>query len=231
MKLVMEIVAIVETIQYVCVSAASISAVFGITKWRQEIQYRKYTELAEEMHIVLSQIKDAVIEIRNPFSHEEEGSTRKRQPDETKNDEQLLDRAYVVIERMEGFSDLFSKFRALQYKHIALFGNDKRVLFSNVINIINELSFSSIRLANLWRQQDRISHMTQEERRKHLDELEKMQSIFWQYEPNDEFSKKLDNSLEKFEKGYLDRLSKGKKPRKRLGLDMELASQELTDNS
>jgi hypothetical protein len=209
------IVKIAEIIQYLCVSLASVFAVFGITKWRSEINYKKYTEIAEETRKLFYQVKDAVRVIRSPFGYQGEGSSRKRDSNENADDSKVMDQAYALIERMEKYSDLFIQLDSLRYKHISLFGIMRNDPFEQLSKIIRELRYSSYRLSELWRRQNRLSLYDESTKKSHFDEMEKWEAVFWEIKEDDEINKRIDEVIGiMMSKGYIDRLDKGKKPYK-----------------
>lgn len=85
--------------QAVAVVSACWAIILGIGAWKREFIGKRQIELAELTLAKFFEIKDAIALIRNPFAATGEGETRQRSENESPNDSQLLDRAYIVVER------------------------------------------------------------------------------------------------------------------------------------
>ena len=51
---------------------------------------------------------------------------------ETANEKEIRDRAFVVIERFQKEKETFDRLHALRYRFMVLFGNDKESLFKDL---------------------------------------------------------------------------------------------------
>jgi len=203
---------IFEIIQYGTVSLASVAAIIGINKWREEIEYKKYTDLAEETIELLYRVKDSIRNIRNPFSYDGEGESRKKSDTETSQEKEIRNRAYIIIERMEKYSDLFIKLDSAKYKFMAIFDKEAEKIFIEINKIIHTIRYSSYRLSDLWERQNHISSLSEEKRKEHLDEMHKWERIFWEIEENDDINNQIDKAINDLRIKYLDSMLNGKKP-------------------
>jgi hypothetical protein len=125
--------------QNVAVIIASFAAVFGIKAWRAEFVGKRKLALAEEVLVFFYQARDAIASIRHPFGYEGEGRTRKTGPKENPQHKELLDRAYVLIERYQRHADLFARLHALRYRCKAWFGDEALGPFDALNQVVKEL--------------------------------------------------------------------------------------------
>ncbi|MEY4704121.1 MAG: hypothetical protein RL042_317 [Nitrospirota bacterium] len=138
-----------DLIQSGAVIIASIVAIYGITAWRVEFVGKRRIELAEEVLALFYQAQDIINSIRSSFGYEGEGRTRKPGPNESPKDKDALNQAYVLIERYNRHTELFSRLHALRYRFMAQFGPDASAPFDDLNRIINELLLSAKRKARL----------------------------------------------------------------------------------
>lgn len=165
--------------QSVAIIAACWAIISGVGAWKREFIGKRKIELAENVLAAFFEINDAIAFIRNPFSSNKEGTTRKINPGETDADTNLLNRGYVVVERYEKKEDIFSKFNILKYKFMAVFGPETEEIFSDTNRIIHSIISSSRLLAtHYWKRQGRVK-MEADEFQKHLDEMHHHEGIFW----------------------------------------------------
>jgi hypothetical protein len=87
-----------EFLKDLSIIVASCTAIYGIGSWRREYVGKKRAELAEEALCHFYEARDAIQHIRNPFSRGGEGSTRKADENETPEQKEAFDRAYVLPE-------------------------------------------------------------------------------------------------------------------------------------
>jgi hypothetical protein len=113
-----------EFLKDLSIIVASCTAIYGIGSWRREYVGKKRAELAEEVLCLFYEARDAVQHIRNPFSRSNEGSSRKAGENETPEQKEAYDRAYVLFERFNTHIDLFSKMHSIRYRFMAQFGTD-----------------------------------------------------------------------------------------------------------
>ena len=123
------IMVVLEIIQSLAIIAASIVAFFGINSWRKEMKEKKEYTLAEEVLALFYEAQDKINAIRNPFSLEGEGRSRKADPSETPKQKEILDQAYVFIERYNNNSEVLNKLRTIRYRFMVLFGKNQAKLY------------------------------------------------------------------------------------------------------
>ena len=91
----------IELAKNISIILSAITILLGIRAWKREFIGKRKIELAEETLMLFYQARDAIRDIRSPFIRIGEGSTRKKLDNETSKETELMNRAYVVIERFE----------------------------------------------------------------------------------------------------------------------------------
>lgn len=138
-----------EIAQSASVILASLFAIYGIDAWRREFVGKRRIELAEEVLALFYQARDIIGSIRSSFGYVGEGETRKPGPNEKPEHKEALDSAYVLIERYNRHTEVFSRIHALRYRFMAQFGTDASTPFDDLNRVINELILSAQRKARL----------------------------------------------------------------------------------
>jgi hypothetical protein len=172
----------------------------GIGAWRREFVGKRQIELAEQVLAKFFEIRDAVAHIRNPFSRNDEGSTRQHGDHETPDETDLLNRGYIVIERYTTREAVFAEFNTLKYRFMASFGPETEEIFLETNKTVHSI-FSSARIlaTYYWKRQGRVP-MEGAEFQKHRDEMHKHEGIFWETgDENDEIKRRLNAIQAKLE--------------------------------
>jgi hypothetical protein len=181
-----------EIIENVGLIVAAITAIYGINAWRREFRGKKEYELAEEVLMLSYDCRDRLRTIRSHFVSNGEGSSRKIDPNETPEETELLNRAYIVFERYEKYQETFSKLFALRYRFMALFGKEAVQPIEDFRIALNEIFISAQMLPTYWRRQGRVQ-MTKEQFKEHLGEMREHESIFWgTFSERDKFNTKIE---------------------------------------
>lgn len=200
---------IFNIIQSICVITASITAIYGISTWRREAKWKRKYELAEEVLSLFYECKEKISIIRSPMSYVGEGKTRKRNENEKAEETEIMDNAFVFIERYEKEKEPFLKLYTLKFRFIAVFGKQANEPFDEIRKIVNEIMSSANKLGKrYWRDQGR-RNFTDEQFDKHLAEMEKLENIVWStYEENDVIEQKVDKCIVKIETYCLEIMKK-----------------------
>lgn len=196
----MDLNSILNIIQALSVTTASIVAVYGISSWRRETKWKRKYELAEEVLSCFYDISERFDIIRNPAGFVGEGQTRKRSEYETPSESKILDNAYVVIERYEREKAPFIKLKSLKYRFMVLYGKEAGEPFNEIVRLTNKLFFASHRLGRrYWKDQGK-KQLTQQQFERHLLEMEEQEAIFWaDYGDKDEFKLEVNQTIAKIE--------------------------------
>lgn len=196
----MDIKPYLDIIQGLSVIAVAISAVCGISLWRREAKWKRKYELAEEVLSCFYEISDSFDRIRSPAGYHGEGKTRKRNEKETPEESEILDSAYVIVERYENEKAPFIKLRSMKYRFMALFGEKAGVPFNEVEKLTRRLFVASYRLGNrYWKDQGR-KNFSEEQFERHFKKMNEYEEIFWaDYGETDKFKNEVNDVIKKIE--------------------------------
>lgn len=122
---------------------AAVVGIFGINAWRREHVGKRRIELAEEVMALFYEARDAIADVRNPLSLQAEGESRPASGRETEGDKLARDRAYIPIKRLQERSQLFSRIFAVQYRFMAMFGQEAGQPFLDLDTVIREIRVAS----------------------------------------------------------------------------------------
>lgn len=187
--------------QTLAVIVASGTAIYGINSWRREYREKKKMELAEDVLSLFYEAKDLLSAIRHPFAYAEEGKSRVYSPNETPEQKQALDQAYVVWERYLKYQEPFNKLRALRYRTMVIFGKEARRPFDELNSIIFELKSAASMLGNYWYRLNRkYIHMTESELKNLTDNIDKYSAIFYEITTPDPINEKTSRIISDIEK-------------------------------
>ncbi|RUV18026.1 hypothetical protein [Mesorhizobium sp. M7A.F.Ca.MR.245.00.0.0] len=187
-------------LQTASVVIAAISVAIGVTAWRRSALGQKRFELAERVYELFLEARDAFSHIRSPFGYGGEGSTRNKREGETEEETQLLNNAYVAIERYNNKAEVFSKLIPLKHRFSLYFGKETAEPFTELTSIINEIFLASRQLSRSWRDQGR-SPMSPEEFEKHLERMHRAEGVFWEgAEDPDLLKQRIDAMVAKIER-------------------------------
>jgi hypothetical protein len=163
---------------------AAWAVILGVNAWRREYVGKRRLELAEEVLALFYEARDVISYIRSPFSISGEGSTREAAPNESPEEKQINDRAYIVFERYNKRQDLFNKIHSMRYRYMARFGKDSAKPFNELNKIVNEIFSSAQMLSFYWKEQGHRVWESKAEFEKHLKEMRKHESVFWEMSPD-----------------------------------------------
>jgi hypothetical protein len=136
-----------EIVKSIGVIIASGVAIWGINSWRREAKWKRKYELAEEVLANFYEAHQAIQIIRSPFGFGHEGSSRPKQENETKEESQIYNQAYVSRERFERNKKSFEKLQALKFRFITLYGKEYEQHFDKFNQTVNKIFFASDQIA------------------------------------------------------------------------------------
>ena len=193
----MDAVNIIESTVVILASLiTSGTVIYGVNAWRREAVGKRKLELAEEVLALFYEARDAIRYIRNPFSQVGEGSTRIAAPNESPEEKQINNNANIVFERYNKRQDMFNKLYSIRYRYMAHFGKDASKPFDELNKIVNEIFISARMLSYLWKQQGSHQWKSDEEFKKHLEEMHKYEAIFWyQGEERDSVTPRVNDAI------------------------------------
>jgi hypothetical protein len=199
-----------KIIETIAVIIAAVVAIYGISSWRREAKWKRKYELAEEVLSCLYEISETFDMMRNPCGYVGEGKTRKRRDGESQEESDILDKAYVLVERYEKNKEPFIKLQSLKYQFMALYGNETKEYFNEIMQLRNQLFHASHMLGTrYWKDQGRRK-MTEQQEKQHLGKMDKFERLFWSdFEEKDEFNESMDSCINKIEKRCWEIIKKG----------------------
>lgn len=165
-----------------------------ISAWKVEFLGKRQIELAEEVLALFYQIRDIIESIRSSFGYEGEGKTRKPGPNERPEDKDALDQAYVLIERYNRHTEVFSRLHALRYRFMAQFGTDTSTPFNDLNRLINELLLAAQRRARLAMVPARSLQSDAALEKYHREWFEN-ERVYYSGDENDPIAKKLEQVI------------------------------------
>jgi hypothetical protein len=168
-----------DIINTASVVIAAGSFVWGVRAWRSSYIGQKRIELAEEVYGLLLKCTDHIQIIRSPFGYEGEGSTRKRAENETPEESEIYDRAYVAIERFAKVQEDFSNLFALAIRFELYFGSGAAGPIRTLREIVQEIHLASRRLNHYWRAQGK-SFPNDDAFQQHLERMHEAEGVFWE---------------------------------------------------
>jgi hypothetical protein len=170
---------ILNVLESVSVIIASLIAIAGISSWRRQIQVQKESDLAEEVLTGFFEIRDAIGAIRSPFGFEGEGKSRKRAENESEQQSEVLDKAFVIVERYQKYFEKFAKLNGQRYRIRSLFGEDYLGPFLKMDDIVRQMMISSRQLQMIWEQMERRARTHRDIDDKISEELRKWEDVFY----------------------------------------------------
>lgn len=180
---------VVEHISNILVSVAAIVASYvalkGLHTWRREYVGRRQIDLAEQVLALFYEVKDVIAGARGSFTFPGEGSTRKAIEDETPEQTEIRNHAYVLIERLNGRADLFARLRSLRYRFMAQHGKDAATPFDDLAEIRAKLVGSSRALARLLERLQRPM-LSPDELKRLWEQIEKTEAIYHEGDPDED---------------------------------------------
>ena len=193
---------VIEIIKVIAVLIASVIAWWGIDSWRRETRWKIKYNLAEEVLTLAFQIQEAVREIRSPFSQSGEGKSRKRGENESPDNTELWDRAYVLYERYHSRQEPFNKMRTAKHRFLAVYGREHEELFERLDKQINEIfAANDILLTVYWGSAGKEMVWDNEaERKQHHEEMREYGRILRTSSIKDEFGQQFNGIIDEFEK-------------------------------
>lgn len=169
----------------IIVSVSGIIAIFvairGINEWRREHVGKRRIDLAEEVLALFYDARDVISAARSDMGYKGEGATRKHGENETAEQSEILDRAYVAIERLKSRQELFSRLHALRYRFMAQNGNEAAKPFLDLRAVQSKIVSASRRVSHLWLRFSGRDH-TRDEYQKLDKSLREQEAIIWEGE-------------------------------------------------
>jgi len=120
-----------------------------------------------------------------------------RENNESDKDFDARKKASIIFCRYDKHKELFNKIQSMRYRFMAQIGKKRAEPFDELRNIVNHIFFSARMLAQLW---SRDHFLTDEQHKKHLDDIQKQLSVFCDSLSEDDLiNQKLQDIISKME--------------------------------
>ena len=187
----------IELIKQVSILIAIWVAIYGIDSWRREHIGKRQMELAEDALALFYEAADAIKHIRHPASFSHEIDDIERGENESEKDYDARKTASIVFKRYNDHQELFNKLHAMRYRFMAQVGKQEAKPFDDIRTIVNEITISARMLARLW---PRDYFRTDEQLKKHQEQIEKHEAVFWEgLEEDDPINPRVETVLKEIE--------------------------------
>ena len=167
----------------IAVIVAAGSVIYGVNAWRREFVGKRNIEFAEEVLATFYESRDVIDTIRNIFGSVGEGSSRIPAKNESKDETEIYNNAYVVFERYQKHSKLFNKLYAMRYRYMARFGarfgKEASKPFDDLHSIINEIFIAANMLRFYWLENRKSALKSKEERKLDIKMIREQEAIIW----------------------------------------------------
>lgn len=156
---------------------AAASFVWGVVSWRSSYLGQKKIELAEQVYELFLTCADHIGAIRSPFGYTGEGQPGQRAENETAEETEIYNRAYVAIERLERRREDFNKLFSLMPRFEFYFGATAAAPIKVVGDALNEIRSASNMLRHYWLRQG--GHFPErEDFERHLERMHRYEAVF-----------------------------------------------------
>jgi hypothetical protein len=142
-----------QIISSIAITVASLVAIRGINAWKREFRGKRDMELAEDVLCLFYRAERAIEAIRNPSYNLAQGQSREPEKNETPEQKQARDRAYVVFKKIMEHGDIFDELHKFRFRFMARFGKEKAKPFDELKRIVDEIWVLAQQLAELWERQ------------------------------------------------------------------------------
>lgn len=179
-------------IESISIIVAAWAVIIGVTAWRREYVGKRKLELAEDVLALFYEARDAMDAIRSSFASAGEGSTRQAAPDESEEEKQALDAAFVTHERYNRNRELFGRLFSMRYRYMARFGKDPARPFDELRDVVVEVRAAADAVKHYWLVQTHGQNI-------HVDDARQFESIIWRSGRNDPITPRVDKLISDIE--------------------------------
>jgi hypothetical protein len=152
--------------------------------------------VAEQALILAYQAQEVFARIRNHGGFSSEGSSRKPEPDETPEEKQARDSAFVPIERIAHEARFFEQVVEIRPRVDALFGKGQAEPFNEFLKLRWDI-IGAVRALSRLRQ--RTHFPTREQEENHFDKTEEREKIIWSSPGEDPIEERLASAVTSIE--------------------------------
>ena len=169
----------------------------SVRDWREERLDVRQSEVAEHALILAYQAQEVFHRIRSISGFVGEGSSRKPEPNETPEEKQARDSAFVPVERIANEARFFEQVVEIRPRVETLFGKGRSQPFNEFLRMRWEIIGAARALSQLGQ---RTYFPTEDQQAKHHAEVDKYERIIWRWPGNDPFEEDFTNAVASIEK-------------------------------
>jgi hypothetical protein len=178
------------------IGAATWVAWRGIRDWREERLDARQGDVAEQALILAYQAPEVFARIRSPGGFSGEGSSRQSEPDETPEEKEARDSAFMPIERIRSESKFFEQVVEIRPRVDAFFGKGQAEPFNEFLRIRWEI-IGAVHVLSRLRQ--RTHFRTQEQEENHFEETGEREKVIWSFPGEDPIEERLTRAVASIE--------------------------------
>jgi hypothetical protein len=164
----------------------------GIRDWREERLDARQGEVAEQALILAYQAPEVFARIRSPGGFSGEGSSRQPEPNESPEEKQERDSAFVPIERIRNEDRFFEQVVEIRPRVDALFGKGQAEPFNEFLKMRWEI-IGAVHVLSRLRQ--RTHFRTQEQEENHFDKTGEREKVIWSFPGEDPIEERLASAV------------------------------------
>jgi hypothetical protein len=181
-----------QIISSIATTVAAIVAIWGVNTWKR----KKDMEFTEEVLTLFYQAERAIEDIRNPLYDLAKGQSREPEKNETPEQKQARDRAYVVFKKIMEHGEIFDELHTMRFRFMARFGKEKAKPFDDLKRIVDQIWVSAQELAELWEKQfSQVNLSSADQNLK-----KEYESVIWQGWATDTINPRVDKIIQDIEK-------------------------------
>jgi hypothetical protein len=115
---------VLNIVESIAVVAGTVVVIMEVFRWKAQRLAEKQMDLAEEVLQLFAEAVSDIAHIRSPYIFDGEGKSRRRENNEAAKETEVLDRAYITVERYQSRKATFSKLSSLKPKVAILFDSE-----------------------------------------------------------------------------------------------------------
>lgn len=169
---------IAEFVNFISLTVGVVLAIYGINAWRREAEWKRDSEVCQEVLELSYEVRDLIDYIRTPSGQQGEGETRKPEESESENLRQIKNAVWRTIERYNKHSEKFSRLWRLNYRFLVCFVRNESNPIENLQCVINDIKNAVYNLLDHWSKYDGYT-IDERQDEKHTVFQNKYENIIW----------------------------------------------------
>lgn len=121
------------------VLVATAAVFYGVYAWKREHVGKRQIDLAQNILEHTYAVQSAIRDVRNIYNDYSYNRERHVYASETEEQTYAFDRAYFASALLQKYDKLFTEFRALKFRAMAIYGSRSGESFDRVNDVLNQL--------------------------------------------------------------------------------------------